>query len=196
MYASVLLCFGLCQYCAWSTWAADENAKPRVRAWTLMMLVPDAHHLAFAYGLYLRGPHGRYDAAFAAHYAIQGALPLARLALLASTAAGAIGGVRSGKDRGPTLRTLNQPGPRAGPTLTLTAGGAATFQLHRSKCGSQGLRARNLRVATTALLARSESRTTRQVLTDAFTAFFATDPTAASIAWPASWRVFPTTAAE
>ena len=35
MYASVLLCFGLCQYCAWSTWAADENAKPRVRAWTL-----------------------------------------------------------------------------------------------------------------------------------------------------------------
>ncbi len=73
MYASVLLCFGLCQYCAWSTWAADENAKPRVRAWTLMMLVPDAHHLAFAYGLYLRGPHGRYDAAFAAHYAIQGA---------------------------------------------------------------------------------------------------------------------------
>ena len=32
--------------------------------------------------------------------------------------------------------------------------------------------------------------------TDAFTAFFATDPTAASIAWPASWRVFPTTAAE
>ena len=114
----------------------------------------------------------------------------------ASTAAGAIGGVRSGKDRGPTLRTLNQPGPRAGPTLTLTAGGVATFQLHRSKCGSQGLRARNLRVATTALLARSESRTLRQVLTDAFTTFFATDPTAASIAWPASWRDFPTTAAE
>ena len=92
MYASVLLCFGLCQYCAWSTWAADENAKPRVRAWTLMMLVPDAHHLAFAYGLYLRGPHGRYDVAFAAHYAIQGALTIARLALLASTAAGTLTG--------------------------------------------------------------------------------------------------------
>ena len=92
MYASVLLCFGLCQYCAWSTWAADENSKPRVRAWTLMMLVPDAHHLAFAYGLYLRGPHGRYDAAFVAHYAIQGALTIARLALLASTAAGTLTG--------------------------------------------------------------------------------------------------------
>ena len=63
------------------------------------------------------------------------------------TAAGAMAGVRSGYDLGPALSTRNHPGPRPGPTRRLTAGGTATFQLHRAKCGSHGLRSRNAAVA-------------------------------------------------
>ena len=62
-------------------------------------------------------------------------------------AAGAMAGVRSGYDLGPALSTRNHPGPRPGPTRRLTAGGTATFQLHRAKCGSHGLRSRNAAVA-------------------------------------------------
>ena len=83
MYASVLLCFGVCQYMLWSEYAtAGIKAKPKVKAWMWFMLLPDFHHLIFAYGLYLVGPYGRYDAACIAHYAIQISLTIGRLAYL------------------------------------------------------------------------------------------------------------------
>ena len=80
MYGSALLCFGLTQAMLWHTWSEnpDDRNQNLVRAWMWFMLLPDCHHLFVAYGPFLVGPHGRIDAAFAAHYAIQGLLTLAR----------------------------------------------------------------------------------------------------------------------
>ena len=76
MYASVLLCFGISQY---FVWRGRDAHNTFLRAWTWLMLLPDVHHLVFAYGPYLAGPHGRLDTACIVHYAIQGTLTLPRL---------------------------------------------------------------------------------------------------------------------
>ena len=90
MYASVLLCFGLTQAVLWHEWHESPSAGTQraVRTWLCLMLVPDLHHLVGAYLPYYMGPHGRLDAAFVTHYAIQGLLTLLRLlALVVGTAA-------------------------------------------------------------------------------------------------------------
>lgn len=90
MYASVLLCFGLTQAMLWLEWRRRPSESAHtVRTWMWLMLVPDCHHLFVAYGPYLLGPHGRLDAAFGAHYAIQGLLTIFRLVHLLSEEEGA-----------------------------------------------------------------------------------------------------------
>ena len=59
-----------------------SRQSQEVKAWMWFMLLPDFHHLIFAYGLYLVGTYGRYDAACIAHYAIQISLTIGRLAYL------------------------------------------------------------------------------------------------------------------
>ena len=82
MYASVLICFGLCQAVVWRE-ARDSN----LRTWTWLMLVPDFHHMVFAYGSFLI-KNGRLDMACVVHYLIQGSLTLGRFYLLATTGLG------------------------------------------------------------------------------------------------------------
>jgi hypothetical protein len=84
MYASVLICFGLCQAMLWQEWKEKPNPAT-LRMWMTLMLIPDCHHLFFAYYGYFASPHGQFDAAFVAHYSIQGFLTLARLVYLASS---------------------------------------------------------------------------------------------------------------
>ena len=86
MYASCLLCFGLCQAFLWRQWRIEDDQTPSaVRAWSWLMLVPDLHHMLYAYGVYWHA-HGRLDAACVAHYGIQGTLTLGRLKYLFATA--------------------------------------------------------------------------------------------------------------
>lgn len=87
MYASVLICFGLCQAFILREWrenVRDPQALRRLRAWSWLMLVPDFHHMVYAYGQYLVGRSSSFDAACAAHYGIQGGLTLGRFYLLAT----------------------------------------------------------------------------------------------------------------
>ena len=84
MYASVLICFGICQAFVWREFRSNAHDYERarwLRLWTWLMLVPDAHHMFFAYGSFLV-THGRLDLACAVHYGIQGSLTLGRFYLL------------------------------------------------------------------------------------------------------------------
>ena len=81
MYASVLICFGICQMMVWQYLKNDPDLKQAHR-WNLLMLIPDFHHLFFAYGLFFLGKYGRADASFIAHYAIQGTLTMGRIYFL------------------------------------------------------------------------------------------------------------------
>ena len=89
MYASALICFALAQHFLWREWTvAGADSRGRLRAWAGLMLIPDLHHMLFAYGPYAAGPYAEWDAACYVHHALQIVLLLGRLVLLAASASG------------------------------------------------------------------------------------------------------------
>ena len=84
MYASALLCFAVGQHFVWREWMSTNVASStaRVQGWLMLMLVPDLHHMIYAYGTFVVGPFGSMDASCVLHHAIQIVLLLGRLLLL------------------------------------------------------------------------------------------------------------------
>lgn len=98
MYASALLCFAIGQHMLWREYraacsSANEEAviaaNARLRTWAVLMLLPDLHHLLYAYGPYaFASPFGRADVACIVHHVIQLVLILGRIVLIAASTAG------------------------------------------------------------------------------------------------------------